>query len=153
MKKCSKCGVDYPIESFDFKNKKANKRHGYCQNCKREMQSAWYQKNSTRHKHSTAMNTRRYRQENNERVYEYLLRHPCVNCGEKNPIKLEFHHCHNKTETISRMLAGSAWKTIETEIEKCQVLCANCHRFITAKDFNWKIYQIWLENNDGSSRS
>ena len=64
-------------------------------------------------------------------VLDYLNAHNCVNCGESDPIVLDFDHLNreDKFKTISRMLSGHyGWKAIEKEISKCQVLCANCHR-------------------------
>lgn len=69
----------------------------------------------------------------------YLSAHPCVDCGESDPVVLEFDHvrgekCHN----IGHMLAdGKSWTRISGEIEKCEVRCANCHKRVTAKTFGW----------------
>lgn len=30
-----------------------------------------------------------------------------------------------------------SWDEILDEIKKCEVVCANCHRIRTAKQFNW----------------
>lgn len=62
-------------------------------------------------------------------VYEYLLLHPCVKCGESDPVVLEFDHLSDKFKEVSRMLSGHyGWEKVLLEISKCQVLCANCHR-------------------------
>ena len=51
----------------------------------------------------------------------------CVICGEKDPTCLDFHHLDNKHEQVSHMNCYSMNK-IQQEIDKCVVLCANCHR-------------------------
>lgn len=64
-------------------------------------------------------------------VLEFLIENPCVNCGESDPVVLEFDHIDpvTKRKTIAQLLSGhSGWKTIKSEIDKCRVLCANCHR-------------------------
>lgn len=74
------------------------------------------------------------------RVREYLLTHPCVDCGEADPIVLDFDHVDHtlKTANISKMVRDRArWSRIEEEIAKCEVRCANCHRRRTAKQFGW----------------
>ena len=62
-------------------------------------------------------------------VSEYLNSHPCVDCGERDQIVLEFDHMRDKEYEISKMVAsGLNLESIKTEIEKCEVRCANCHR-------------------------
>ena len=53
----------------------------------------------------------------------------CAKCGENNPICLEFHHVGKKDFDISVGIRNDKNKeAILKEIEKCIVLCANCHR-------------------------
>lgn len=58
---------------------------------------------------------------------------PCVDCGENNPIVLEFDHVRGvKKANISDMSRASySIATIKEEIDKCEVRCANCHRIVT----------------------
>ena len=56
----------------------------------------------------------------------------CTDCGESNPIVLDFDHLKYKKYNVSRMIHdGFSWKAIKKEIEKCEVVCANCHRIRT----------------------
>jgi hypothetical protein len=59
--------------------------------------------------------------------------HPCVDCGESDPVVLEFDHLSDKSFAIGTKLVQFAWQTILDEIEKCEVVCANCHRRRTAR--------------------
>lgn len=68
---------------------------------------------------------------------EYLLEHPCVDCGEADPVVLEFDHLRDKKHDISQM-DTYMWDTVLEEIVKCEVCCANCHRRRTAKQFGWR---------------
>ncbi|MBS3083547.1 hypothetical protein J4423_01970 [Candidatus Pacearchaeota archaeon] len=55
----------------------------------------------------------------------------CINCKESHPAVIDFHHKmgFKKENEISFMVAnGYSIPIIEKEIEKCIVLCANCHR-------------------------
>lgn len=54
----------------------------------------------------------------------------CSKCGENHPACLEFHHKDpsQKLFTISSMVRKLPKEVILKEIEKCEVLCANCHR-------------------------
>lgn len=67
---------------------------------------------------------------------------PCVDCGEDDPVVLEFDHVRgDKAGSISLMIHnGVSLETLIIEINKCQVRCANCHRRKTARDrgyFRW----------------
>ena len=57
----------------------------------------------------------------------------CVDCGESNPIVLDFDHVRGKKVGNVSDLARQAYgmKTLKTEIEKCEVRCSNCHRIVT----------------------
>lgn len=69
------------------------------------------------------------RQRNRQFVLEYLLTHPCVDCGENDVRCLEFDHIHSKTIEINRMIRNRySLENIQKEIEKCEIRCANCHR-------------------------
>ena len=61
---------------------------------------------------------------------DYKKKSKCVECGFDNPVALQFHHKDPKRKkyTISLMASqGYPLETIEKEIKKCDVLCANCH--------------------------
>jgi len=47
--------------------------------------------------------------------------------GETDLIVLEFDHLRHKVSDISGGLSRRAWPSILAEIEKCEVVCANCH--------------------------
>ena len=55
----------------------------------------------------------------------------CVRCAEDDPACLDFHHTDTdrKETTISSMISyGYSKERLLAEIEKCEILCANCHR-------------------------
>lgn len=62
---------------------------------------------------------------------EYLEEHPCVDCGESDPVVLDFDHVDpaDKFDGISHMIrAAYSLARLQAEIAKCQIRCANCHR-------------------------
>lgn len=79
----------------------------------------------------------RHRARNWERLVEHLERHPCVDCGEPDPVVLEFDHLpeHVKRFEIGRAVVAStrSWALILSEIDRCEVVCANCHRRRSAR--------------------
>jgi len=68
-------------------------------------------------------------------INDYLATHPCVDCGEKDIIVLEFDHVNStKLGNIADFkVKGWSLKKLENEILKCEVRCANCHRRVTYK--------------------
>lgn len=63
--------------------------------------------------------------------YRELKRdYECTECGEDRAPALDFHHeGESKNEAVSKMINdGYGKERIMEEIEKCEVLCANCHR-------------------------
>ncbi len=139
MKACSKCGKEKPIEEFPWKSSLLNKRHKVCKVCTAVRSNKWYQANKNTHIKNAMVNARGYRNEAKQYAWDYLATHPCVDCGESDPIVLEFDHVHGKkVAAISAMIGrGFSLERIKEEIEKCEVRCSNCHRRKTAKDRGW----------------
>jgi hypothetical protein len=54
----------------------------------------------------------------------------CMDCGESNPIVLDFDHVRGeKVSNVSDMASSSyCISTIKDEIRKCNIRCSNCHR-------------------------
>ncbi|WP_121820908.1 homing endonuclease associated repeat-containing protein [Halostella salina] len=53
----------------------------------------------------------------------------CERCGEGSPACLDFHHPGEKDIGVSTMIVyGYSKENIRDEIDRCTVLCANCHR-------------------------
>jgi hypothetical protein len=65
-------------------------------------------------------------------LVDFLRARPCVDCGEPDPLVLEFDHLGSKSFNIAANLGNRKWQSILDEIAKCDVVCANCHRRRTA---------------------
>lgn len=70
------------------------------------------------------------RKEIREWVAEYKAETGCSRCGETDPRCLVFHHLSDEKDgTVGQMISdGRPREEIEDEIERCVVLCSNCHR-------------------------
>lgn len=71
-----------------------------------------------------------------KRVIDFIRsrKEVCQICGEQRRECLDFHHISGKEFNLSaatRIKAGI--KTVEAEIAKCIVVCANCHRVIHSR--------------------
>lgn len=138
QKQCGRCGRLLPSTEFVFKDKNRSVRHSWCRSCFAAYKRDWYVANRVRH----IENVKRGRGEttavNQVRVWAYLADHPCVDCGETDPVVLEFDHIREKLGDVSYMaVSGFSWDVIEAEIAKCEVRCANCHRRKTARERGW----------------
>ena len=129
MKKCSCCQYPKSIREFGRRSKAADGLNPRCLECMRQTHNSLY-RNSVERRLSIKAATAAQIQINKQFVFQYLTEHPCVDCGESDVIVLEFDHVRGvKRREISRMVyTGTSLETLQKEIAKCDVRCANCHR-------------------------
>ena len=135
-KTCCTCHRDLPVTLF---NKRAAAGDGLQARC-RDCSSAWYQTNRVTHMANVRRRNDRVRGDLQQRLAAYFAEHPCVDCGERDIRCLEFDHRAGslKESEVGRMVAlALPWRRILTEIEKCDVRCANCHRRVTVERGGW----------------
>ena len=137
-KKCNKCGLEKGIDQFSKHSKKGN-LSGRCKTCQSELSKIHYKLT----KQVYAESQTRLKLRNRLYLYNYLKEHPCVDCGETDPVVLDFDHIDEKLKegTLSKA-AQNKWsiERMNKEIEKCEIRCANCHRRRTAKQFDYYGY-------------
>ena len=76
---------------------------------------------------------RRHRHPVFQYVQQYKAAHPCADCGETDPIVLDFDHVRGvKNFSIGNNVTTRSLAAVKEEIKKCEVVCANCHRKRTA---------------------
>jgi hypothetical protein len=129
---CNDCKKHKPLNEW------SNGRPGFCKKCMAARARKYYYDNREKLSNRTAIAR--------QKVFDYLINNPCIDCGERCPVVLEFDHRNSKEKNaaVSSMVAkGHLWDTIQKEIDKCDVRCANCHRMKTAKDFNWGMLTKW----------
>ena len=96
--KCLVCGTDGPTLAPGSKGRK-------CRSCQQAYQRAWYHENKEKHKQRAARHRVRWRASVEDYVLTYLLSHPCADCGETDPIVLQFDHVRgDKVSAIGTML-------------------------------------------------
>lgn len=141
MKRCTKCKLEKPQDDFPSLRKASDGKALWCRSCFHQNWKARYYTNHALYKQKHTESRNRLRLEKARKVYEYLMTHPCTDCGESDPVVLEFDHkdgCE-KTNAIAQLVADNrSWKNILAEIAKCDVRCANCHRRKTAAQFSYK---------------
>jgi hypothetical protein len=117
MKLCKYCQVERPEEMFEICRVLGAKvyRRLRCQKCKRRL-----------------ANERRGRLRKWLDNYKQTL--SCERCGFRDFRALQFHHRDQslKEFNVADMTgSGLSEESIRREIEKCSVLCANCHHIET----------------------
>jgi len=136
MRTCSVCGEPKEDDQFNWKVRARGWRLSTCKECQKEVRRKHYHNNPEPYKRRSIEAKR----ENYRRFYEWLSQQSCVDCGESDPVVLELDHVRgDKRDHVGKMLSDNrSWKTLLAEMEKCDVVCANCHRRRTARTFGWK---------------
>ena len=130
MKTCTRCETEKELTEFRKDSKRPDGLQIYCKACAKHFDDQRYGRHSERHKDVVRARKKRVR----EFVVNYLLEHPCVDCGEDDPVVLDFDHLSDKTKNVATMVQdGCSNETLMREISKCEVRCSNCHRRITAR--------------------
>lgn len=134
VKRCTLCKRLLPLEGFHRNRSRRDGRQNACKPCNIARNQRWYREHPTARAARMDDYAKRRRDGNRARVLAYLRTHPCVDCGETDPVVLDFDHLRAKFRNVSLMvLRNHPWPRILDEIAKCEVVCANCHRRRTAK--------------------
>jgi len=136
---CRKCG-----RPRVGKNKT---KDGKCRRCRLEYKKTHYRSNRAYYVWKGNKSKQKLVERNRRFVVAYLLVHPCVDCGEPDPLVLDFDHRdpEKKIMTVSLLVSRVRKERLIEEIEKCDVRCANCHRRKTAKQLRHVRYRILQE--------
>lgn len=87
----------------------------------------WYKRNKDKQIESNRV----YKKKEKQKYHDYRSTLKCSKCGENHPSCLDFHHINplEKEKTVHELIQnGYSFDRIKEEIDKCLVLCANCHR-------------------------
>ena len=133
MRRCGRCKTEKPVDQFAWRRRARGQRDNYCQPCRAAYHREHYLANKERYIAAARQRRKALVEERTQYLVTFLRAHPCVDCGETDPIVLEFDHLRDKKFSISEGLQGRRWQDVLDEIAKCQVVCANCHRRRTAK--------------------
>ena len=127
-KQCSKCKRELPTTEFRWKNKAAGKLHSQCKDCQKAAEKIHYQERKSRQ--DAVKETAVFQKNRNIMLVEQYKECGCKKCGENRLYVLDFHHIspQNKTGVIAHMIKSSSAENLSEELQKCVVLCANCHR-------------------------
>jgi len=96
---------------------------------RRAYDRAYYENRSEEQKAQKVEYNRNRKARSRQMIQEFKLGKSC-SCGENHPACLEFHHItDDKGVNIADAVGkGWSWEKIKSEINKCILICANCHR-------------------------
>ena len=129
-KKCCRCKLIKPHSEFYKNRRKRDGLQSQCRECKRKIDHDAYHGRTPQLKQQILNGRKRSKKRDRQYVQSYLLEHPCIDCGNRDTRVLEFDHVRGKKykEIVVMINGGYGIKTIDAEIKKCEVRCANCHR-------------------------
>ncbi len=135
MRTCTRCKVDKPLDQFDNQE---NRLRSHCKTCVSIYTKEHYQLNKEYYLKKAKANRKVGQQRLRLFLREYKRNKGCIDCGESDPIVLEFDHLGDKLDTLASMVSRVLSKErILQEVAKCEVVCSNCHKKRTAHRAGW----------------
>lgn len=133
MKKfCTACFRKRPISEFPYRSDKPDKRVSNCKDCRLKSGRKHYANN----KEAIAKRHRAYKWKVITAVQELKEETPCADCKTYYPYYvMDFDHREGETKSflVSKMVGNGGLERIQEEINKCDIVCSNCHRIRTHK--------------------
>jgi len=131
-KVCTVCGINKPIGSFRVRTDRKNARQPHCIDC------------------DTARTV--HRQQDIKRFCVAYKGNKCADCGYDDLTNLgvfEFHHIEPEHKDFNiGDVKNKNFQSVLTELDKCALLCANCH---VKRHLEMKIEEGYTNNIDGNS--
>lgn len=132
------CKKDLPLnsENFSWKDKSKGIFQWHCKPCHKEYRKQHYEANRQRY----IDRAQNWELKQKIQFIEWMKDKTCVDCGIADLRVLEFDHLRDKSFTISQKIGVLSFDRLLEEIEKCDIVCANCHKIRTSTTQNWYSY-------------
>lgn len=131
---CSKCKIEKSISEYGVRRASKDGLMTMCKECNRVKQRKQYKGNK---KYYLDRN-RELRSLNREKYKKTKEGKPCSHCGGIFPqVCMDYDHVDPSTKRMCvAQMMGYSWKDIQKEIDKCELICSNCHRIKTYETSN-----------------
>jgi hypothetical protein len=138
MKTCTKCKESKAHSEFHKRARAKDGLQSWCKVCSIAARLETY-RSSPENMQATRDSALKSQIRNRDYLVELLLRSSCLDCGETDLVVLHFDHVRGpKVGEVSKLARrGVSLTTLQEEIDKCEIVCANCHMRRTSKQFNW----------------
>lgn len=123
--KCSICKTEHPATLEYFGKHGTRGLDTYCKPCRHERTKQYYHNNKEKMLSQSAA----WKKIQKDKINEFKDSCSCLKCGESRNWLLDFHHT-DPTKKDFQISQGErfGWMKVKKEIDKCVVLCSNCHR-------------------------
>lgn len=127
-------GCEQTLSWSEFGPHKRNKLQARCRNCTKKYQKEWHQRNKKRR----LLQIKQYKDRKKQEMLDYvnlLKQKPCMDCGQCfPPIAMDFDHRNADEKDFCVSVLTCSYTSLDKlskEIEKCDLVCACCHRIRT----------------------
>jgi hypothetical protein len=101
IRRC-RCQVRKAPDDFAWRRKAKGQRDTFCRPCRSAYGREHYLANKQRYIDQAQVQKRKLSRERTSYLLEYFALHPCTDCGETDPVVLEFDHLRDKVFNISK---------------------------------------------------
>jgi hypothetical protein len=125
MKNCRVCKQDKELDQFSVNKNKKDLLNYECKECQKEYFKEYYKNNKTK----CIERAKKIKYNQLIIISQLKVEKGCYKCGyNKHSAALHFHHI-NKNDKKFEISSNIhlPLNLIQEEIEKCKVICANCH--------------------------
>lgn len=131
MKLCGTCKQEKPVSEFNKKDK--IRLQNKCRDCQKKYYKEYYRR-EPKEKERILIKNHQRRNEIKDFINSIKESNPCMDCENYYPAcVMDFDHIDdNKEASIAKMVSSlRPTSTIVKEINKCELVCSNCHRIRT----------------------
>jgi len=147
MKVCTMCGIKKEERDFYIRKNRKKEHKSECKECTKKLQREYRLKNKDiiQQKDRNRWTKRRDRDKIIRRKKALVKKQKYVNylggmCSickyNKCLAALDFHHKNPKEKKFMITSGTYSWKTIKKELNKCILICSNCHKELHYKQIN-----------------
>jgi hypothetical protein len=130
MKKCTKCTILKPLNEFYKDRRLRSNRRSHCISCVRKRNEQRYNDGCGK----ILLKKKRLYRKNKRKSIEYKGGR-CVDCVKqgRDGVFPECAYCFHHTDPTEKehapatLMERKTWKSITDELDKCVLLCLNCH--------------------------
>jgi hypothetical protein len=120
VRRCGRCAREKPLNDFAWRRKTREQRDNYCRPCRAEYKQEHYRANRQRYIDQAGARKKVLIAERVEYLVAYLREHLCIDCGEADPVVLEFDHLRDKKSIFPRASEIAIGRASSTRLQSAR---------------------------------